>query len=295
MSGELAASTGSIGIEMRDAFNAVDGITVYSNPGFAPMILNINNGRAPFDQVDFRNAIAYGIDVNGICETIYGEYALPGTRGAVRSDLSYAQEDLEYVYDPDKAIELLEGLGYTEMKDGIRLDAQGNPLSFEIITYSGNDTRSRASELVQNQLKEIGIDVQILTLDMDTADAYIWPDFEVSKGRDYDLSTWGWSNSNSYTYLIGLCSSDFAVGTSNVCGYVSEAFDGLVDEKLAEVTTTEEMESLLKELQTVIADEVPLITIAYADTMQACNTKQYDGWVAGKGMNVVNVFSFLPN
>ena len=295
MSGELAASTGSIGIEMLDTFNAVDGITVYSNPGFAPMILNINNGRAPFDQVDFRNALAYGIDVNDICETIYGEYALPGTRGAVRSDLSYAQEGLEYVYDPDKAIELLEGLGYTEMKDGIRLDAQGNPLSFEIITYSGNDTRSRASELIQNQLKEIGIDVQILTLDMDTADAYIWPDFEVSKGRDYDLSTWGWSNSNSYTYLIGLCASDFAVGTSNVCGYVSEAFDGLVNEKLSAVTTTEEMESLLKELQTVIAEEVPLITIAYADTMQACNTKQYDGWVSGKGMNVVNIFSFLPN
>lgn len=293
LSGELAASTGSIGIEMIETFEGKDGIAVYSNPGFAPTIININNGRAPFDSVDFRNALAYGIDVNTICETIYGGHALAGTRGAIRSDLSYSQAGLEYTYDTAKAIALLEGLGYTEMKDGIRLDANGEPLSFEIITYAGNDIRSRICELVKTQLKEIGIDVQILTLDMDTADAYIWPDFEVANGRDYDLSTWGWSSSNSLTYLISLCSSDFSAGTYNVCGYVSGNFDKLVDEKLSSVSSMEEMESLLKELQTVIAEEVPLITVAYADTLQACNTKMYDGWVAGKGMNVVNIFSFV--
>ena len=293
LSGELAASTGSVGIQLLDTFKAVDGLTVFSNPGFAPTIININNGRAPFDNVDFRNALAYGIDVNGICETLYNGYALVGTKGAVRSDLSYSQTGLEYVYDTAKAVELLEGLGYTEMKDGIRLDAQGKPLSFEIITYAGNDTRSRICELVQTQLKEIGIDVQILALDMDTADAYIWPDFEVANGRDYDLSTWGWSSSNSLTYLLSLCSSDFSVGTYNVCGYASENFDKIVEEKLNAVSSMEEMESLLKELQTVIAEETPLITIGYADTLQVCNTAMYDGWVAGKGMNVVNVHSFL--
>ncbi|MBR5510384.1 MAG: ABC transporter substrate-binding protein [Lachnospiraceae bacterium] len=293
LSSQLAASTGSIGIEMIDTFEAVDGMTVYSNPGFAPMILNINNGRAPFDQVDFRNALAYGMDVNTICKTLYGEHALVGTKGAIRSDLSYSQDGLEYVYDTAKAVELLEGLGYTEQKDGIRLDAAGNLLSFEIVTYAGNDLRSRACELIQTQLKEIGIDVQIMTMDMDTADAYIWPDFDVANGRDYDLSTWGWSTSNSLTYLISLCSSDFAAGNYNVCGYVSEKFDKLVAEKLSSVSSMEEMEMLLKELQTVIAEEVPLITIAYADTLQVCNTKMYDGWKAGKGMNVINIFSFV--
>lgn len=293
LSGELAASTGSIGIEMVDVFKNVDGITVLSNPGFAPLLVNINNGRAPFDNVDFRNALAYGIDVNGICETLYGEYALVGTRGAVRSDFSYAVEGLEYVYDPDKAIELLEGIGYTELEDGVRVDSEGNPLSMEIITYSGNDIRSRACELMQTQLKEIGIDLQILTLDMDTADAYVWPDFEVSNGRDYDLSTWGWSSTNQLTYLVSLCSSDYAAGPYNVCGYVSENFDALVEEKLSAVSSMEEMESLLQEMQNVIAEEVPLLTIAYPDTLQACNTNMYDGWVSGKGMNVVNIFSFL--
>lgn len=217
-----------------------------------------------------------------------------GTKGAVRSDLSYAQSGLEYVYDKEKAEKLLDDLGYTQKNEkGIRLDETGEPLSFEIITYAGNDIRSRACEMMKTELAEVGIDLQIQSLDMDTADAYIWPDFEVANGRDYDLSTWGWSSSNSLTYLIALCDSDYEIGNDNVCGYRSEKFDSLVNEKLSEVKTMEDMETLLKELQNVIAEEIPLITLAYPDTLQACNTKAYDGWVSGKGMNVVNIFSFL--
>lgn len=293
LSGQMAASTGNIGIELVDTYEAIDGISVYANPGFSPLIINMNNERAPFDRVEFRNALAYGIDVNGICETLYGGYALPGTKGAIRSDFSYAKEGLEYVYDPARAIELLEGLGYTELKDGIRLDADGNPLSVEIITYSGNDIRSRACELMQTQLKEIGIDLQILTLDMDTADAYIWPDFEVANGRDYDLSTWGWSSTNTLTYLASLCSSDHTVGIYNVCGYSNDNFDAIVEHKFSRVSSLEEVNTHLREMQNIIAADIPLLTIAYPDNLQACNTAMYDGWVAGKGMNVVNIFSFL--
>ena len=178
--------------------------------------------------------------------------------------------------------------------DGVRLDSNGDPLSFEIITYSGNATRSRLCELMKEQLAEVGIELEIVSLDMDTADAYIWPDFEVSNGRDYDLSTWGWGTSagNSYTYLISLCHSDFTTGDYNVCGYRSERFDTLVDE--AQIEDTADMEQLLLELQQVVADEVPLLTIGFPDSLQACNMAQYDGWKAGKGSNVVNIYSFLP-
>ncbi|MCI8514535.1 MAG: ABC transporter substrate-binding protein [Lachnospiraceae bacterium] len=294
LAGELAASTGSVGAEMQETFEAADDLTVFSNAGYTPLIVNINNDRYPFDRKEFRQALGYAVDVNGICEILFGGYALPGTKGAVRSDLSYAMEGLAYEYSPEKAVEILEGLGYTEKNgDGVRLDEDGKPLRFTILTYSGNAIRSRACELMKEQLKKAGIELDIRSLDMDTADAYIWPDFEVANGRDYDLSIWGWSTANSLTYLISLCSSDFEIGTYNVCGYASEAFDGLVEERLSSVRTEADMEELLRELQAVIAEEVPLLTIAYPDTLQVCNTAMYDGWKAGKGANVVNIFSFL--
>lgn len=291
---QLAASTGSIGMEMVETFEAQKDMEVFANAGYVPLILNINNGRAPFDQVAFRKALSYAVDVEGICRLLYGDYALVGTKGLVRGDLPYAVDGLQYEYNTEKAIQLLENLGYTTVnKDGVRTDAAGNALAFEVITYSGNAVRSRACELLQEQLKQVGIQLAIRTLDMDTADAYVWPDFDVAKGRDYDMATWGWSSTDTMTYLISLCSSDAEQGPYNVCGYVSEAFDTLVSEKLANVRTEEEMHDLLRELQAVAADEVPLLTIGYPDTMQACNVAMYDGWQAGRGANVVNIFSFL--
>lgn len=294
LAGELAASTGSVGPEVLEALEASGHLSVFSNAGYAPLIININNDRYPLNQKEFREALGYAVDVNGICEVLFGGHALPGTRGAVRSDMPYALPGLAYEYDPQKAVEILEELGYTETGgDGIRLDQDGKPLTFTILTYSGNAVRGRACELMKEQLKQVGIGLEIRSLDMDTADAYIWPDFEVANGRDYDLSTWGWSTSNSMTYLLSLCSSDFEIGTYNVCGYQSEAFDRLVEEKLSGIRTEAEMTELLKELQAVIGEENPLLTIAYPDTLQVCNTVMYDGWKAGKGANVVNVFSFL--
>ena len=292
LAGELDASVGSIGMEMVDVFTANPNMKIFSNADFSPLIVNMNCGRAPFDQKDFRKAVCLAIDVNEICKTLYGDYALPGTPGLIRSDLPYAIES-SYSYDPAQAVSLLEGLGYTELSpNGIRLDKNGDPLAPEIITYSGNAVRSRLCELMKEQLKAVGIDLQIVSLDMDTADAYIWPDFEVSKGRDYDMSTWGWGSSAGYTYLVSLCASDATVGNLNVCGYRSEAFDAIVNN--TEISSAQDMETMLQKLQAVVADEIPLITIGFADKLQVCSIANYNGWQAGMGTNVVNIYSFLP-
>ena len=296
LSGELDSSTTTVGVEVVDTIKAAKGLDIFANPGYAPEIFNMNNGEAPFNNVKFREAISYSIDVNTITETLYGEYATVGTKGAVRSDLPYAEPGLEYTYDTKKAEAILDELGYDQKNgDGIRLDENGKPLNFEILCYSSSTSRVRAAEMIAANLKQVGIQMDVKTMEMDTVDAYVWPDFEVSKGRDYDTAMWGWSSAITPTYLVSLCSSDFVTGGYNVCGYKSEAFDKLVNEKLDKVTTMEEMESLLRELQQVVAKENPLITLAYPDKLQVCNTERYGGWKVGKGANVVNIFTFLPD
>lgn len=294
ISQNIAASTGDISVEMVDTFKSINDLEIFAGEGYAPVIININNGRAPFDNKNFRTALTYAIDVNGITKTLYGEYAAPGTKGAVRSDLPYAVSGLEYEYDPNKANQILDDLGYTEKdSNGIRKDKDGKSLSYEIITYSNNTSRTRLCELVKEQLKQVGINVEIKALDMDTADAYIWPDFDVSKGRDYDMSTWGWSKAIFPTYLVSLGSSDYVLGSYNVCGYKSEKFDNLISTRLDKVTSMDDMNELLKDLQKTFSEDNPLITVAYPDKIQVCNTKLYDGWKTGKGANVINIFSFL--
>ena len=59
-------------------------------------------------------------------------------------------------------------------------------------------------------------------------------------------------------------------------------------------TTIEKANEASKEMQKFIANEYPFITLYYDDSLYACNTSMYDGWVASKSGSTLNVFSFLP-
>lgn len=295
LSGELAAATSTVGTEVLDAFRSKPGMTVFASAGYSPVMMNINCGRAPMDQSAFREALACAVDVSGIMHTLYGDYCSVGTRGLVRSDLPYAAEGLDYTYDPGRADTLLDTLGYTEKNAvGVRLDESGAPLSFEILVYANNPLRLRMAELISQQLRQVGLDLRVKAMEMDTVDAYVWPDFEVSKGRDYDFAMWGWGSSISPDYLVNLCAGDYESGGDNVCGYRSDAFDAVVDGALREVRNMDQMEDVLRQLQEIVAEDPPLINLGYPDSLQVCNTALYGGWKSMKGGNVVNVFTFLP-
>lgn len=294
LSGELAASTTTIGVEVLETFKSAAGIEVFANAGYSPMLMNINNGIAPLDDPVFRTVLTMAIDVNGIMETLYGGYALVGTKGVIRSDLPYAVDGLEYKYDPGEANALLDEGGYREKnKDGIRLTPDGEPCSFEILVYSGSTIRIRTAELIAEQLKEVGIELTVKVMEMDTVDAYVWPDFEVSKGRNYDFAMWGWGSAINADFLVGLFASDFSVGDDNLCGYVNEEVDRIVNEEFLGATDEEKLYQALAALQEEIADNPGLICFGYADSLQACNVSQYGGFRAGKGANVINPYSFL--
>ena len=226
--------------------------------------------------------------------TLYGEYCTVGTKGIIRPDMPYAVDGLEYVYDPQHANGMLDAMGYPLGSDGARRDKSGSkPLEFDVLVYSGNTARIRTAELAAEQLKAIGITLNVKVMEMDTVDAYVWPDFEVSAGRDYDLAMWGWGTSIKPDFLVTLFASDFDLGNSNVCGYINADVDAVVTGAYANAKTEEELYAALGEIQTIVADDPGLICFGYADVLQACNTAQYSGFVSGKGLNVINVFSFL--
>jgi len=225
--------------------------------------------------------------------SLYGEYCTVGTKGIIRPDMPYAAEGLEYVYDADKANAILDEAGYAKGADGIRIDRNGEPCNVEILVYSGNTARIRAAELAAEQLKAIGVSMEVKVMEMDTVDAYVWPDFDVAQGRDYDAAMWGWGTSIRPNFLATLFSSDFIIGNCNVCGYVNEEMDAVINGAYAGAQSDDALYAALGEMQRIAAEDPSLICFGFADSLQACNMKMYDGFKAGKGTNVVNIFSFL--
>jgi peptide/nickel transport system substrate-binding protein len=60
---------------------------------------------------------------------------------------------------------LLAADGFSWSREGVLRDPRGKPVAFSIITSAGNPERVQMATLIQNDLKELGIEVQVVPLE----------------------------------------------------------------------------------------------------------------------------------
>ena len=116
-----------------------------------------------------RQAIAMAIDRNAIVgDLMMGLTDRTETMWDPLKAGGWVSPDIEpWEYDPEAAKQLLEDAGWVDSDgDGIREDAEGNKLTLTHGTTI-RDIRQDAQALYQQQLREVGIDLQILSYDSD--------------------------------------------------------------------------------------------------------------------------------
>ncbi len=75
---------------------------------------------------------------------------------------AYTDDVKRFPFDPEKAKALLAEAGWKDRDgDGLIEDKDGKPFTLTIRTNQGNDERKKIAELIQQRLKEIGIQVDI--------------------------------------------------------------------------------------------------------------------------------------
>ena len=72
------------------------------------------------------------------------------------------------MYDPEGARALLAEAGWVDRDGDGWLDRDGQPFRFTLITNQGNEVRRQVSEIVQQHLKAVGIDVKIKIIEWST-------------------------------------------------------------------------------------------------------------------------------
>jgi peptide/nickel transport system substrate-binding protein len=115
-----------------------------------------------FDDVRARQAVAYAINRKQIIDNVlFGKTTVMNTY--VPSDHPSYPGDSElepYNYDPEKAKQLLDEAGWAVGADGIR-EKDGRKFSFTFYTTQGNATRQATSEIIQQNLKDVGIEIKL--------------------------------------------------------------------------------------------------------------------------------------
>lgn len=294
--GEIQATTVPLSPELVKDFESNTDMKVERGPGFATTMLQFNDERAPWDKAEVRQAVALAIDTQKLVDTVLLGYGTPGNPGWLHPATAFHDANIKAVYDPEKAKALLDGLGYKDSdNDGVR-EANGKPMAAELLVQSNSPQRIRTAELIAAALKDIGISIKVTSLDTDSVDAKTWPDFDVSKGRDFDLAMWGWSapvmvNPLRMTELVV---SDPAKGSINIGGYKNPEVDTLA----AELTTTVDpakQKELIQKLEAIIARDLPFVMLYYQDGIYAFRPATYGQWMYQQGQGIMNKLSFLPN
>lgn len=138
-----------------------------------------------FRNRDFRNAVSLAINRADISRVAFRGRAIPAAGPYPPTNRAFFNSALKPLpYDRQKAKELLVRAGFKE-SGGVLRDAAGNPVSFSLVTNGGNRARNQMAALIQQDLKAIGITVNILNLDFRALLERVFKTF------DYDACLFG--------------------------------------------------------------------------------------------------------
>jgi len=159
----------------------------YRYLSFAYTYLGYNLKNPLFTDKRVRQAISYAINKNEIISGVLLNLGKPANGPYKPGTWAYNDKIKIYDYNPKKARELLHEAGWTKLNSEGVLEKDGKPFIFEIVTNQGNETRQKCAEIIQRQLKEIGIIVKIRVLE--------WSAFvtDFINKRRFDSVILGWT------------------------------------------------------------------------------------------------------
>src|SRR5690625_760895 len=146
-----------------------DEFTIIEGTSNGTVLLSFNNRSEELSDERVRQAIRHAVDNQSVMDTAWGGYGMLIGSMVPPHDPWY--EDLTdlYPYDPDRAVELLEEAGATDLELDFRIPN---------LPYAVD-----AAQTVQSQLEQVGISTEIDTLEFPAR----WLE-EVFSGHDFDLS-----------------------------------------------------------------------------------------------------------
>ncbi len=244
----------------------------YSTRQLEVLLLNHRANSFPLDSLNVRKAIRYAINTELISQTVYMGMTLDADTPYAADSWLYYDQESTYVYNPDKARELLAADGWEDL-DGNKIlnkivDGESKNLRLSLYVYEDpeNDVRYEAANMIADMLYEVGIDAHVETISYKTYE-YVDDNGETKKVRDaFDVLKAG-------SFDMFLCAFQMDVvpdygfmlttgNTHNFIRYSSKAMDDLI----ADMRAREDQAGFAyasQAIQQQFTEDTPFIALFY--------------------------------
>lgn len=284
ISGEVDAAARPLPPELIEQFRSSDQVSVVKTAPLQFPELRMNFERVPFDQPVFRRALSRALNRDQLLQTVFLGQGRPAVKGYPHPDAPFADPSLSTPYVPQEARQLLDQAGFLDRDgDGVREGPNG-PLRFQLFVTASLPIDVRAGQLVAEDLRKVGIDVQVTGTDAATV-------ANLFTTREFDLAI-------STITAHGVADPDQFV-MSHLSGYLWRAgvpypeFDALFSRWKA-ATTNAGRAAVLQEMQVLFNRQPTSIPLYYPDEYWAYRSAGYGGWVESPGYGIVHKWSLLP-
>ncbi|MDY6855334.1 MAG: ABC transporter substrate-binding protein [Thermodesulfobacteriota bacterium] len=236
-----------------------EALKIVKRPGTTYSYIGFNLKDSILKDRRVREAIAYAIDRESIIRYILKGLALPAS--GILSPVNWAYEGnvKVYEYNNEKARDLLDQAGF------IDTDGKGPQMRFELTFKTSTDQlRKRIAEIIQQQLKEVGIKINIQSYEWGT----FYSDIKSGNFQLYTLSWVGITDPDVLYYIFH--SSNIPPHGANRGRYINKRVDRLIEEGRITLDMNRRAK-IYSEIQKILALEVPYVSLWYSTNVAVMN------------------------
>jgi peptide/nickel transport system substrate-binding protein len=208
-----------------------------------------------------RQAILMALDRKAINEKLF-EGKQPVADGPISPlDPMFTANTRHYPYDPAQARKLLDEAGFSDVKAGVRSNAKGERLSLELTTTAGNRVRELVAQVIQSQLKQVGIEIRI------KAEPPRVFSEALNRRQFTGLAMYAWVQSPQGVPRSTLHSEEIPTAANawsgqNYPGYRNPAMDAALDAAERELDF-DKRRGLFADIQRIHADDLPVLPLFF--------------------------------
>ena len=264
LSGAVDMIAGELGLTLDQALafekRHGDRYNVLYKPGliYEHIDLNLDNPILADERV--RHALLHAIDREAISQQLF-EGRQPVAHGSVSPlDWVYDENTPRYPFDPEEAARLLDEAGWSDIRNGVRHNANGEPLRLQIMTTAGNRSRELVQQVLQSQWRNVGADV---TIRNEPAAVFFG---ETVTRREFDaMAMFAWLSSpenvpRTTLHSEQIPSAENGWSGQNHMGYSNPEMDDLIDRLEIELDR-DKRQAMWAELQRLYADDLPVLPL----------------------------------